>query len=168
MIEVSKNLFVGNILDGKNINPEDGFAIVHATKTCHKAELGYAHSLSNTHPYYLVLELGTDLFLNMVDMDKPLMPVYTNPIMKAAFIFIQKQLADNKKVLVHCDQGNSRAPSVAMLFMAASGKLPAVSYDKCKETFLVLYPNFSPGRGIEAYMKQNFMAIVKFLKPEVA
>ncbi len=44
------------------------WAIIHACKSpCHQGAVGYIGNLDRTHPNYLVLESGSDLFLNMID-----------------------------------------------------------------------------------------------------
>ena len=161
MKEVMKNIFVGDIEDCKNVfNAVDAnYAIVHACKTCHRLGVGYTGNLKNDHPEYLIKEDGIDLFLNMVDMDRELMALYTNPIMKAAFEFIDKYLKLEHKVLVHCDQGGSRGPSVAMLYISRYNQWP--SYKYAVDYFKEIYPDFNPGRGIELYMQKNFDAIMK-------
>lgn len=158
MKEVYKNLFVGDMNDCNNLDVIDSSVIVHACKTCHREGVGYEVNLKSDHPNYLIKEQEFDLYLNMVDMERELMAKFTNPIMKAAFIFIDKHLKADRKVLVHCDKGGSRGPSVAMLYLACRNK--QTSYLTTVEYFKELYPEYNPGTGIELYMKKNFTDIM--------
>ena len=84
MIKVHENLYVGNLNDCYSNSKE--IVIVHACKSpCHQIAVGYRGNLNANHPNYLILEKERDLFLNMVDMEAPLLPLYTDPIIKAMF-----------------------------------------------------------------------------------
>jgi hypothetical protein len=164
MREVTLNLFVGNDEDVA-IAKEKGMRIIHACKTSHKKELGYEGNLSNTDANYLIYhpkksEKPEELFLNMVDMKRPLMSKFTNPIMKAAFTFIDDHITKGE-ILVHCNQGVSRSPMIAMLWMASGGKFTTDTYTTAKQEFMEMYPEFNPGAGIESYARKHYIDIVK-------
>jgi len=155
MREIYKNLFIGG---EKNCliyarNPE--FSIIHACKTCHKKALNYAKSLPNTHPNYLVYERGEHLFLNIVNMKEELLPQFMNPIVKAALCFIESKIKQ-KKVLIHCNQGQSRSPSLSLIYLAHNNVIPNNSYESAIQEFLKLYPQYTPGTGIMLYMQRNW------------
>lgn len=141
-----------------------GWAIIHACKNpCHAKAVGYKGSLPPTHPHYLVMENGQHLFLNMVDMEKELSPIYTNPIMRSAMAFIEKHITE-QKILIHCNQGMSRSPSIALLYLANKGYIANDSYSSAVADFQKLYPIFNPGRGIALYMNNNWTEIVRLNK----
>src|SRR3989344_8440644 len=153
MIEVHKNLFVGNEQDCFSSN---GFVIIHACKSpCHQRALNYRGSLPQNHPNYLVYENGDDLFLNMVDMEQPLLPKFATPICVKALEFIDKNIKD-KKVLIHCNHGLSRSPSLALLYMAKKGTINNESYNKAVEAFVKLFPSYNPNNGIVSYLRNEW------------
>jgi len=156
MTEITHNLFIG---DDSDCVSGIFTHIVHACKTCHQSALGYSGSLQNTHSNYLIYEHGTDLFLNMVDMERELLPRYTNPIMFTAMRFIEDHIQENK-ILVHCNQGFSRSPSIALLYCARKKVIPSASYQKAVSKFIEVYPMYSPGRGIALYLEHNFSNLV--------
>jgi len=159
MQEIYKNIFIGTDQEC-NFNNSLDWAIVHACKNpCHVQSVGYRGSLPSTHPNYLVLEKGTHLYLNMVDMEKELSPIYTHPIMKSAMAFIEKHIA-SQKILIHCNQGLSRSPSIALLYLATKGVIANDSYAVALAEFQKLYPFFNPGRGIALYMNNNWNEIL--------
>ena len=163
MKEINKNLFIGNDYDCANCSSNPEISIIHACKTCHQKALNYSKSLPNTHLNYLVYEIGTHLFLNMVDMSNELLPKFTNPIFKHAIDFINREI-QNKKILIHCNQGHSRSPSLGMMYLAINDIIPKISYAEAKAEFVKLYPEFAPGTGIMLYMQHNWNYLINELK----
>jgi predicted protein tyrosine phosphatase len=157
MKEVYNNLFVGSDYDCRATSEH---AIIHACKTCHQKVLNYRKSLPNTHTHYLIYEDGNHLLLNMVDMKQELMAKFTDPIMKAGLEFIDKHI-DKLPVLIHCNQGMSRSPSIALLYLAIRGQLPTGNYNDASKAFTELYPQYNPGRGISLYLNNNWNKLVK-------
>lgn len=153
MEEVFDNLYVGA---DRSCNQSSGeWAVVHACKhPCHQRAVGYRGSLPQSHNEYLVAERETDLYLNMVDMDRQLSHEFTEPIVAAALGFIEKHIV-SRDVLVHCNQGMSRSPALAMLYLAKrEGVVPDSSYGAAREAFSDRYPRFQPGRGVDAYLRE--------------
>lgn len=132
--------------------------IVHAAKEpWHRDALGYTgRGAPPDHPEYLVAKRPGELMLNLVDMPV-LKEQYTNPIFEAAFEAIDENLADGKKVLVHCNEGKSRAPTIALLWLvsndAASDDYGGKSFEGVVEKFREKYPEYEPGAGVEAYAR---------------
>ncbi len=160
MLEVYKNLFVGTE-DNCSFSPPIDSAIIHACKNpCHAKALGYKGSLPKTHPHYLIFENGRNLFLNMVDMELELSPIFTNPIMISAITFIEKHIKD-KKILLHCNQGISRAPSIALLYLARIGVITNSNFQNAAIAFREKFPSYKPGKGMMLYMNRNWQTIIK-------
>ena len=115
MIKVDNNLFVGDERDYEfNVSRQDGWAIVHACKDpYHRQALGYrTRGAPKDHPEYLVARRGNRLILNIVDANDP--SFFAKEMIDQALDFIDKSLSNGKKVLVHCNQGESRSPSIAL------------------------------------------------------
>jgi len=158
MHKIANNLFVGS---GNDCFYQDkpNWAVVHACKDpCHKIGVGYSGSLKPTHPNYLILSKENHLFLNLVDMDV-LAHKYTEPIVQAALNFIEtKSKAGN--VLIHCNQGQSRSPALALLFLAKRAKsIPYNDYLSAKTEFAKLFPNYAPGLGVDSYLRDYWDAL---------
>ncbi|MBD3343038.1 MAG: hypothetical protein GF353_28330 [Candidatus Lokiarchaeota archaeon] len=153
MIKVNDRLFVGSESDCRNGNDE--WAVVHACKhPCHQGAVGYRGSLESTHPNYLVLENADDLFLNMVD---PPAPLFKADSFSSFLEFAGSQWDKGKKILVHCNQGESRAPSLAMMLLAKHVRqISKESYADARNDFLKLYPWYRPGKGIQTFLSQNW------------
>jgi hypothetical protein len=161
MVEVFKNLFVGNEADCTAAKYKE-MAVIHACKfPCHRAAVGYKSTISATHPNYLILERGNNLFLNMVDMEQELMPQYTHPIVRTVLNFIHKHI-DSQTILIHCNQGQSRSPALAMLYLVCFGHIANQTFESACIDFKKIYPMFQAGLGIAKYMKRNWVDLMGF------
>lgn len=156
MKEVHDRVFVANALACTRGN--SGLAVVHACKSpCHQSVIGYNGNLSKTHSNYLVLEQTYDLFLNIID---PPVPLFMPELFTSFLSFAIKHWRAGKKLLVHCNQGESRAPSLALLFLAKGlSVINSSSYQAARKEFEIFYPQYKPGKGIEAYFTQNWNAL---------
>jgi len=153
MQEIYERVWVGN---GDSCRAGDGdWSVVHACKNpCHVRAVGYQGSLPSSHPNYLVLARGQNLYLNLIDPPKPL-------FMAASFgtflAFADQEWLAGRKLLVHCNQGESRAPSLALLFLAKRrSALDNGSYTTARAQFEKLYPLYKPGLGIQAYFNRKW------------
>lgn len=149
MIEVIQNLFVGTQDDCKGF---DG-AIVHCCKEpYHRQMVGYTERvLPKDHKNYLWIIKGNEMALNMVDADKP--EFFADSMINVALDFISAKLRDGFKVLAHCNQGQSRSPSIAMLYM--KDRLPD-DFTEAEEQFKQIYPMYNPKNGIREYVKVHW------------
>ena len=155
MKKVYTNLYIGSDNDCATCVMNSEFSIIHACKTCHQRAVGYTGSLPPTHHNYLIYENGAHLFLNMVDMPNELLPKFTNPIFNCAISFIKRDI-QNKKILIHCNMGQSRSPSIGLVYLAITGTIPNNSYETAMGKFKELYPEYLPGAGIMLYMRRNW------------
>lgn len=130
-------------------------AVVHACKSpCHQGAVGYRGKLPESHPNYLVLERGLDLYLNIIDPPVPLF----KPVLFSSFLGFSKKHWDNgRRLVIHCNQGESRAPSLALLFLARElAVIDDSSFSSARYEFQKLYPRYQPGKGIQAYFTHNW------------
>ncbi len=160
MINIKEtNLFIGGIDDINDIDPK--WAIVHATQTIHYKIFGWDRKFNKPdkeHSNYIYYEKDNCLSLNWVDGDAFLykwsgVETFTNILN-----FIDKWIKTTN-VLVHCDQGQSRAPTIGMLYLAKrSKKIPDASFEDARDEFIKLYPVYSPG-GIGKYVEEKWHEI---------
>lgn len=155
MVQVYDKIYVGSEQEC-DFNISDDWAIIHACKhPCHINAVGYKGSLPRSHPNYLIFEKDNHLVMNMVDMEQELNPVFTNPIMEKAMMFIEKHII-KRKILIHCNQGQSRSPSIALIYLARKGVINNDSFSAASKEFIKLYPYYQPGIGIAAYINSNW------------
>jgi len=103
-----------------------------------------------------------DQRLNMVDMQQPLSPIYTHPILKKAIEFIDQNIL-SKKILIHCNQGESRAPSIALVYLAHKGKINNANFQLAVVDFKDIYPSYIPGTGIFLYVRNYWQDIMNLV-----
>ncbi len=128
-------------------------AIIHANHACHQYAVGYQLRLPDTHPNFWLLERQHHLYLSFSDSERP---VFVPSIFRRALKFIQKHIG-TRKVIIHSRQGLSRAPSIAMLYMAkVTGSLDNASYDAASNAFVKLYPSYQPARGLVTYLRREW------------
>ncbi len=155
MIEVYENLFVGNQDDYEfQVKNSADWAIVHACKEpYHRDLLDYSgRGAPKAHPEYLIARRDNRLFLNLIDADSS--RFIPEAILNTAVEFVSEHLAANRAVLVHCNQGRSRGPSIAMLYLHRhTNRLPAI-FDTAVPAFTELYPPFAPARGIRNKLRE--------------
>lgn len=156
MYQVATNLYVGNETNCF-VEERTNWAVVHACKSpCHQGIIGYTGSLPSTHPNYLVYERGNHLFLNIID---PPVPLFKSELFSKCLDFIDSNIKTGN-VLVHCNKGESRAPSLALLYLAKRRKtISNESYVSAANEFKKIYPYYTPGRGIVVYLSQNWQAL---------
>lgn len=133
-------------------------AVVHACKSpCHQRAVGYRGSLPSHHPYYLVLRRGHDLFLNLID---PAVPLFKLDSFAEFMSFARDRYDAGGSLLIHCNQGESRAPSLALLFLAKHlSVISGESYTAAHAAFVRLYPSYRPGLGIQRFLDENWPAL---------
>lgn len=163
MEEVYKNIYVGNQNDYDSANTSE-WAVVHACKDpFHKELVGYRGNLSPNHSNYALIEKGNRLALNLVDMDTfsdsyfehhKKMLIYT-------IDFINRKIKEGKKILIHCNQGQSRSPSIAMLYLASIGVFNYNSFEKTEELFKANYPEYNPRINIRENIRRSWSEIVR-------
>lgn len=159
MIQVYNNLYVGDMHDCMSYR-RDNIAIIHACKTCHCRVQGYRGSLCSDNPNYLIYKKGKNLYLNLVDMPCEFNPVYTNPMFDAAIKFIGAHI-ETIPVLIHCDCGVSRSPSIAMVYLAQTGAISSGDINRTVAEFQKLYPKYNPGNGIKMYIAKNWNYLMR-------
>lgn len=80
--------------------------------------------------------------------------------MKKTMQFINTYI-NTQKIIIHCNQGMSRSPSIGLVYLARIEFINKISYQDAKNDFLQLYREYNPGRGIELYLQNNWIDVLK-------
>ena len=155
MIEIDKNIFVGNLIDFKSNQYDTDFYFVQACKEpCHRRALGYTgRAPDQSHPEYLIAYRDRKIILNMID--PPTGKYFDNIQFEKSLEFIEVHSNKGKKILIHCNQGISRSPSIGLLYLATQGKISNGSFDLAKEDFQKIYAPYKPS-GIKEFLTLNW------------
>jgi len=156
MVRVYDRLYIGNETSCQQ--GTDELAVIHACKTpCHQRAVGYRGSLPSIHENYLFLRRPFDLYLNIIDPPKPLFKIET---FVQFLLFASENYNRGSSLLIHCNQGVSRAPSLALLFLSKGlGAIPSDSFAAARTAFIPLYGGYRPGVGIQQFLDQNWASI---------
>ncbi len=156
MKKIVDRLYVGE--DFECFNNRGGWVTVHACKSpCHQSAVGYRGNLHSTHPHYLFFEEENNLYLNLVD---PPIPLFKIESFQAFLKFTQNKYKQNKSIFIHCNRGESRAPSLALLFLAKIlNKISNESYESSLKDFIKLCSFYNPGKGIRTFLKNNWNSL---------
>lgn len=158
MIEVAPNLFVGAADDEAAVRDDPEWYIISAAKEpWHRQALGYTgRGAPKDHAEYLSAIRPGRMILNLVDAQDS---AYIPPsVVQAAIDIIYAALHNTAcKVLVHCNQGQSRAPTIAMLYLGQHDeRFQHLNYDDAVAEFTKIYLPYAPAKGMADYARANW------------
>jgi hypothetical protein len=156
MIQVSKELFIGD--DDSydyGIRKYDNWAVIHACKErWHREFVGYKTRgcPKDSDEFYCAIR-DRELALNMVDVDNP--EWFNKDMIKIAMGFALKY-SEAYSLLIHCNRGESRSPSLGLLYLAITGEIPGDTFHSAELEFLKRYKFYNPKKGIRQHLIKNW------------
>lgn len=144
------NIYIGTKTESCGLSDSE-WAIVHACKTSHQERLGYTRPIKDS-PYYIEFRDGNHLYLNWVD--EPSGRLFQTQTFEDAFDFIDEFIKDSK-IFIHCDQGQSRSPTLAMTYLAKRTDYLPDNFNLAVAKFKSEYPNFYPS-GIIRFVQTKW------------
>lgn len=156
---IHPQLYIGSEEDWENQRNQEGWSFLLAAKTWHAEALRYPPNRGapkeSPEYLYLVRKDPTRFIMNLVDAPDP--GLFRPELIDWALLFITQQRIAGKNVLVCCNEGRSRAPSIGMLWLVKEGKFsPTASAETIMDSFRYLYPSYEPGTGIKAFVESNW------------
>jgi hypothetical protein len=153
MRKIINNLYVGDDEDYENNKDKTGWSFVRACKEGiggHRDVLKYDSLGAPKNSNYFFVKKGHLLALNLIDSDD--VNFIPEKVIQAGIDFIYERLGAGDKVLVACNKGKSRAPSLTLMFLRAIGEMP-YSFSKSEKIFKTLYPKYDPSSGVHQFAK---------------
>jgi len=148
------NIYIGGRADSQ-LRTDPDWAVVNAAKTVHCEIMGWGNVTPRDHPNYLSFEDGQLLSFNWVDGAAFLYRMSGPEAFTRALDFIE-QWSATKNVLINCDQGQSRSPTVALLYLAKRlHVIPDGSFEEARQAFQALHPNYAPS-GIAEFVAAHW------------
>lgn len=139
MKEIIKNVYLGcdaDVEEFKDLHP-DGVIIHAAKEKWHREAVGYTgRGAPKDHPEYLVAIRDNELMLNLVDSPKP--EFIPRQCFDAAAAFFSDKSYD-LPVLIHCNQGKSRAPGVLLYCLFMTDELNDLADDGLLDFERIVY-----------------------------
>lgn len=130
------------------LNVADGFV-------CHKSVVGWSgRGCDKDNPHYLYKREKDAIYLNMIDGHDP--KYVADKMINAALDFIKEHLANDQKVFIYCSLGESRSPSIALMYMLENGLIePENAIQNFRDTY---YPKYAPKAGNAGYIANRWGA----------
>jgi predicted protein tyrosine phosphatase len=92
--------------------------------------------------------------MNLIDPPRPL---FMQESFDRYLRFAIRHRQDGASLLIHCNKGESRAPSLALLLLTKHvGLIKGDSFDDAKKHFTKIYPEYLPGIGIQTFLRENW------------
>lgn len=157
MKEIVSNLYVGNQSDFENGNFDINkwSHLLVAKEPWHRQAVGYTgRACDKSHPEYLMARRDNKLILNLVDAPKSIF--FNKDLIDNGLGFINEELSKGKKVAIFCNEGFSRSPSIALLYLIKYKYIDVDTLEDAEAEFLKLYPNYNPGTGMRGFVRENF------------
>lgn len=151
MKEIYPNVFIGSEQDYYAIRTQPKWAVLHCCKhPFHCQFVGYRGSLPPTHPDYMLKRQGTEMALNLVDLDRFSSSYldFNKAMFTTAFAFLDEYRAQGYNLLIHCNQGESRAPTLGMLYASRLGAFDYSDFDTAVQRLSSIYPSYHPRNNI--------------------
>lgn len=147
------NIYIGGKDDLKDT--DESWAFVHSCKSSHQERLGYTRADKNS-PHYILFEEHKHLYINWVD--EPTGQYFKTNTFLYALDFIDKYIK-TRKVLVHCDMGSSRGPTLGFVYLAKrTNFFQKNDFSSALKQFYKFYPYYTPS-GILLFVKEHWNEI---------
>lgn len=144
-------LYVGDMRDCDAAAAD--WTVIHACRSpCFTNQCGCPEPGASN---YLHFEKGSHLWLNCIGGTEPL---YQRRMFEAFLKFAKEQWCAERPMLIHCNKAESRAPALALLFLAkVLFRIRDSSFDDAWVDFEKLAGEpFQPGEGLELWMREHW------------
>jgi len=131
------------------------WALINTSKHMHATLVGVPANRLNKHQNYLRLEREGLLSFNWVDGEAKMYDWHKPEAFICALDFIDTW-RPLRQVLISCDQGGSRSPTVGLLYLAKRAQLiPSDTFAEARREFVSIYPRYAPA-GIATYVARHW------------
>ena len=146
-------IFVGDDEDYSSVKDVAHGVFLHCAKhPYHCKMVGYSGNLKPNHTNYACIRKENRMALNLVDMDtfdEKYLPHYKTMLSKA-FHFLDDHVLNWRSVLINCNQGVSRGPTIGMMYVARLGAWGFVDFKETVERFRNIYPKYEPSLSMSS------------------
>jgi predicted protein tyrosine phosphatase len=152
---VTTGLWVGNRAACEIAVSNPSWAVINTSKHMHAKLVGVPENRLKGRTDYLRLEREGLLSFNWVDGDARMYDWHKPEAFTRALDFIDTW-RPLRQVLISCDQGGSRSPTIGLLYLAKRAKvIQGETFLGAQQAFLSIYPRYAPA-GIADYVRQHW------------
>ena len=112
---------------------------------------------------YYYVDRGDNRHLNLIDPDNP--ALIPKQVINAGLEWITKYMEKDVPILVHCNQGHSRSPSIVLAYLRTIGEMPN-GFLQSEKKFKTIYPPYDPLQGIQSFIQANWRNLLHRGKTE--
>lgn len=156
MVEVIPHLWVGDDADYEKVKDREHWANLRVCKDGpggHRDTLGYKTLAAPKDKDYLWVRRARRLSINLIDGDDP--NWIAPEMIDTALEFIKEWLGKGELVLVSCNRGQSRSPSIVLMYLRSIGDMP-YNLGMSERMFSHYYPPYNPAQGIRQYVRTHW------------
>lgn len=127
----------------------------------HKDMLGYETPGAPQGKEYLSAREGDWMALNLLDLDDP--TLIPDEVIDTGLRFIKEMYDKGKNILIHCNRGHSRGPTMTLMFLRTIGEMPE-TFLVAEKKFRTLYRKYDPGVGMRSHARERWRTLPNFFK----
>jgi hypothetical protein len=79
-------------------------------------------------------------------------------MIQAGLDFAQEELLSGRKLLIACNQGKSRGPTMGLMFLRSIGDMPH-AYLLSQRIYHTIYEPYNPAQGIEQFARMHWASL---------
>jgi hypothetical protein len=151
--EIYHHVYVGDDTAYDRLKDKDGWSFLRCCKYGpggHAQTLGYHTLAAPEGREHFVVKRGHLMALNMLDLDDP---HYVDPEMvQQGLDFAKEELLSGRKLLIACNAGQSRGPTMGLMFLRSIGDMPH-AYLMSQRIYHTIYDAYKPSQGIEQFAR---------------
>lgn len=112
--------------------------------------MGYRGHLPSTNPDHALKRIENEMALNLVVMDcfSENYLSFNRDMFTTVFSFLDEYGLQGYKILIHCNQGESRAPTIGLLYIARLETFEYADFDTSVQKLRKMYPAYMPKKHI--------------------
>jgi protein-tyrosine phosphatase len=159
MKQISPNVYVGSDEDYDKLKDDKSWAFVRCAKYGpggHQQTLGYHTLAAPEGKNKFVARKGNLLALNLLDLDDP--NFVPEEAIQQGLDFIRDHV-DSQKVLIACNAGVSRGPTMGLMWLRTIGRMP-YGFMQSERQYRNLYRDYDPSLGIEQFARSHWSSLV--------
>jgi hypothetical protein len=160
MQRIYQGVYVGDDTDYVRSQYREDFSFLRCCKYGpggHQQTLDYHTPAAPEGDEHFVVKRERLMALNMLDLDDP---NFVDPEMiKAGLDFVREQLLSEQKVLIACNQGVSRGPTMGLMFLKYIGDLPNISWLRSVYLYHHMYRGYDASQGIAQFARSHWSAL---------
>lgn len=164
MENIIPRLYVGGDTDYMKVKDKHNWSVLRCCKEGdggHRDTLGYTGQAAPKGASYLSVDQRGRRALNFIDPHDPnFIPM---EMIVRGLEFIDKRLASGDNVLVACNAGHSRGPTMAMLYLRSIGEL-AGNFIQSERIYRTLYHEYDPGIGMRTFARAHWDELENYLR----